>query len=672
MKHVTFSINNNNTSNKKCYLCQDIQDTSDRGIFNFKHHTDINNIIISIEEKYTYIRPCICNLYYHKFCFLKKIFLEQAFSCDICHFDYNIDFKLDNNGFCKKLSKSGNICNFLIFITITALCIALIIISALISFDKIYFFWKIILIVIFSIILVLLIFFLIKFSYKINSLIIFKKIEINDENNQKSKDNKKIYNESELNINAYRDKEEENDKTHLKVLNNNNTELDDYKNNILVNSISTQEFNLSKKEFQALRFNHFLFRLVSRKSQYKGRNIVKNVETYVSKTKTLIGSENLYSDKKDINLKRFSTMFHKDSFKPKLTSYTGFHDTNKLSNTVIKVIEEADIKADKVEFSNDELTKIKFLSKNNLMRKTASKKSLNKVEKEEKQNHQENVLLIDNNNINSRPFEEFDEKFKDLEKETITNKSNHIIIFSEVNTNTSPDIVFNEYRGGNTETLKSQKDLQNQNQEKEKEKDKLNPQNTKEEIIKIEKNFKSKSSLINDNEYKMYEDEFKNPDKDHLNKTTISPILNENSFNYEFNLGTNIKYNNLNLVKHFAEDKVDNIQNIENIKIDRKNDTTNFNSKVNFSKTNNQISGINNLSNNIYTTDTYRDIKNNNRLNKINPNLKLNENLVMNFRSEDEEDSDKEVNYGSYRSKNILLNISDSNSSINQQFNHKN
>lgn len=131
------SLNQNKFS--KCRLCQD-NGTEDRGILYFQAKTKDNRILGRV--KYSTVVICGCYESVHKFCILKKILSEQSIICQKCNQPYLISFKVANASVCTKLNKYGYLNSLLLIAFLLLLCIAGIIIIALIEFSHAYYFWK--------------------------------------------------------------------------------------------------------------------------------------------------------------------------------------------------------------------------------------------------------------------------------------------------------------------------------------------------------------------------------------------------------------------------------------------------------------------------------------------------------------------------------------------------
>lgn len=147
-------INVNSSANKRCVLCMDMEDTTDRGLLNFNYRIKSVDMFKNM-KKYTLISICKCEEVVHRICFYKKLFVEQEFKCHKCEATYLVDLLLENKSVFGKLSFTNRLGSlFFLFLAMLSL-IGLVVLNALIEYANVYEFWRIIVyIVLFSLILI--------------------------------------------------------------------------------------------------------------------------------------------------------------------------------------------------------------------------------------------------------------------------------------------------------------------------------------------------------------------------------------------------------------------------------------------------------------------------------------------------------------------------------------
>lgn len=149
-------INNNSSQKKKCYLCNDMLDITDRGILNFTFRLKKVEFLNTM-KKFTLLSVCGCNEYIHRICFIKKLCADHEFKCFKCDKSYKIDLILEETSLFNKLSYTNNLTTVAFIILGILIFIGLIILIAFLKFSKPYEFWKIVIYVIFGLFISLLI-----------------------------------------------------------------------------------------------------------------------------------------------------------------------------------------------------------------------------------------------------------------------------------------------------------------------------------------------------------------------------------------------------------------------------------------------------------------------------------------------------------------------------------
>ena len=317
----------------KCFLCQELYDTSDRGMMNFNYK--YKRIQSKMKNEFTYVKICKCNnLFYHKKCILKKILIDQELKCICCNSYYKIKFDYKNGNIFEKISYSHNNCYFIFLIFLILGLIALfVLVIILFEFSKQHFFLKPCSLIIIGFFIIFSTFLLVKIFYSSSKLKMISKISFKEEfkSSQEVSNFEVEKKESEIFI------ENSDEKTNEEIYD----ALFEYLRN---------EMYLSKNEMLSIKFDNDLNKYITLKRDFSDVKIdtdsfhYRHVRGYQSK------QENIYVNKDNLTPRPVDLIFIPDeaikrrkiesfyfansriSIKPKLSQININLETYKLLN----------------------------------------------------------------------------------------------------------------------------------------------------------------------------------------------------------------------------------------------------------------------------------------------------------------------------------------------------
>lgn len=206
-------ISLNSSYKKKCYICNEVEDISDRGVLNFNikfNKTDF----FDIKDKFTLIKVCNCFNDVHKFCFYKKIFEEQELHCYKCDIDYFISIKTENKSLITKIYYTNNLLFSFSLVFLFLILVFLLVMNTIVDYSNAYKYWKTVIYIILSLFIILVtlkLYLIIKRSQKenyVNDFIFEKQADIINDKSKvinrvgfKENNNANIINNESKNIN---------------------------------------------------------------------------------------------------------------------------------------------------------------------------------------------------------------------------------------------------------------------------------------------------------------------------------------------------------------------------------------------------------------------------------------------------------------------------------------